>query len=69
MSDSDLMDCGLPDSSVHGIPLARILAWVDFPSPEDLPAPGIESGSLPWQADSLTPELPGKPLLQVDFLI
>ena len=63
------MDCGLPDSSVHGIPLARILAWVGFPSPEDLPDPGIESGSLSWQADSLMPELPGKPLLRVEFLI
>ena len=29
MSDScDPMDCSLPDSSVHGIPLARILDWV-----------------------------------------
>ena len=27
----DLMDCGLPGSSVHGILQARILAWVAMP--------------------------------------
>ena len=32
-----------------------------FPSPGDLPAPGIELGSPALQADSLTFELPGKP--------
>ena len=32
-----------------------------FPSPGDLPNPGIESGSLALQADSLLTELPGKP--------
>ena len=66
---SDLIDCGLPDSSVHGVTQARILAWVVFPSSEDLPDPGIEYRSLAWQADSLPPELPGKSLLQVEFLI
>ena len=29
-----------------------------FPSPEDLPNPGIEPGSLPLQADALTSEPP-----------
>ena len=32
-----------------------------FPSPGDLPDPGIESGSLKLQADSLPSEPPGKP--------
>ena len=32
-----------------------------FPSPGDLPNPGIEPGSLALQADILTAELPGKP--------
>ena len=32
-----------------------------FPSPGDLPDPGIESGSLALQADSLPSEPPGKP--------
>ena len=31
-----------------------------FPSPGDLPDPGIEPGSPALQADSLLPELPGK---------
>ena len=33
-----------------------------FPSPGDLPNPGIELTSPPWQADSLPTEPPGKPL-------
>ena len=32
-----------------------------FPSPEDLPDPGIEPGSPALEADALTPETPGKP--------
>ena len=34
-----------------------------FPSPGDLPDPGIETGSLALQADSLPTELPGKTYL------
>ena len=33
-----------------------------FPSPGDLPDPGIEPGSHAFQADSLLFEPPGKPL-------
>ena len=40
------MDYSLPSSSVHGILQARILEWLPFPSPEDLPDPGIEPGLL-----------------------
>ena len=47
-------------SSGHGIFQARILEWV-FPSPGDLPDPGIEPGSPTLQADSLPSEPPGKP--------
>ena len=32
-----------------------------FPSPGDLPNPGIEPGSPTWQADSLSSEPPGEP--------
>ena len=39
------MDCSLPGSSVCGILQARILTWVAFPSPGDLPNPGIQLGS------------------------
>ena len=34
---------------------------VPFPSPGDLPDPGIEPGSPALQADALTSEPPGKP--------
>ena len=42
----DLMDCSPPDSSVHEISQAGILEWVAFPTPGDLPDPGIEPSSL-----------------------
>ena len=53
------------DYTVHGILQARILEWVAFPSPGDLPNPEIEPGSSAWQADSLAPE----PLNDRFFLI
>ena len=34
-----------------------------FPSPGDLPDPGIKSGSPAWQADFLPSKPPGKPLM------
>ena len=34
---------------------------LSFPSPGDLPDPGIEPGSPTFQADALTSEPPGKP--------
>ena len=37
------MDCSQPGSSVHRILQARILEWVLFPMPGDIPTPGIES--------------------------
>ena len=40
------MDCSPPGFSVHGILQARILEWVTFPPPGDLPDPGIEPKSL-----------------------
>ena len=60
------MDYSLPGSSVHGILQARRLEWVwlPFPSPGDLPNPGIELRSLALQADSLPFEPPGKPLIK-----
>ena len=36
------MDYSLLGSSVHGIHQVRILEWVPFPPPGDLPDPGIE---------------------------
>ena len=57
----DPMDCSLPGSSLHGILQAKVLEWFAFPSPGDLPDPGIEPGSPTFQADALTSEPPGKP--------
>ena len=45
-----------PGSSVHGILQARILEWLPFPPPGDLPDPGINPASPASslsQADSL----------------
>ena len=40
-----------------------------FPSPGDLPNPGIEPRSPAFQADALTSEPPGKPILGYSWLI
>ena len=40
------MDCSQPGSFVNGIFQARILSELPFPTPEDLPNPGIELTSL-----------------------
>ena len=42
----DSTDCSPPGFSVHGILQARILGWLLFPSPGDLPDLGIELGLL-----------------------
>ena len=55
------MDCSPPGSSVRGISQVRILEWLPFPTPEDLPDPGIEPGSSALQAGSLPSEPPEKP--------
>ena len=39
-----------------------------FPSPGDLPDPGIEPGSPTLEADALTSESPGKPRLVFSLL-
>ena len=39
-----------------------------FPSPGDLPNPGIEPRSPSLQADALPSELPGKPKVKVTYL-
>ena len=36
-----------------------------FPSPGDLPNPGVEPGSPALQADTLPPEPPGKPIERI----
>ena len=46
LTPCDPIDCSPPGSSVHGIFQARILEWVPFLTPGDLPDPGIEPASL-----------------------
>ena len=55
----DPMDCSLP-----GLGFSRQEYWsgLPFPSPGDLPDPGIEPGSPALGADALTSEPPGKPM-------
>ena len=42
----DPMDCSPPGSSVRGILQARILEWLPFPPPGNLPNPGIKPVTL-----------------------
>ena len=44
-----------------GFPRQEYWSGLTFPSPGDLPDPGIEPGSPALQADSLPFEPPGKP--------
>ena len=55
------------DYTVHGILQARILEWVAFPSPGDLPDPGMEPGSPTLQANSLPAEPQGKPINDINI--
>ena len=56
-----------PWSVAHQAPQSMVFSrqeyWsgLSFPSPEDLPDPGIELGSPTLQADALPSEPPGKP--------
>ena len=57
----DPMVFSLPGSSVHGIFQARVLEWgaialegMPFPTPGDLPNPGIEPTSPELRMDSLS---------------
>ena len=45
----DPVECNLPGSSAHEIFQARILSGLPFPSPVDLPNPGIKPISSAWQ--------------------
>ena len=60
------MDCSLPGSS--GFSRQESWSGLPFPSPGDLPDPGIEPGSPALQADALLSEPPGKLNFQDGFL-
>ena len=69
VSRSVMSDSATPRNVVHQTPLSvgfsRQEHWSGslFPSPGDLPDPGIKPGSPALQADSLPSEPPGKPIL------
>ena len=44
-----------PGSSAHGISQAKLLAYLPFSSPEDLPNPGIEPTSPGFAGGFFTP--------------
>ena len=46
-----------------GFPRQEYWSGLPFPSPGDLPNPGIEPGSPALQTDSLPSEPPGKPTM------
>ena len=54
----DPMGCSPPGSSRQ-----EYWSGLPFPSPGDLPNPGIEPRSPSLQADALTSEPPGKPIM------
>ena len=59
VSDScDPVDSSPPGFSIHRILQTRILEWVAFPSPGDLPDPRIKPRSPALQMDSLPSEPP-----------
>ena len=57
----DPMDCSPPGFSVHGLSRQECWSGLPFPSPGDLPNPGMEPRSPALQADSLPTELQVKP--------
>ena len=66
----DPIDYSPPSSSVSGILQEEYWSGLPFPSPGDLPNPGIEPRSPALQADTLTSEPPGKPtpLIQIHLM-
>ena len=67
----DSMVSSPPGSSVHGIVQARILEWVPFPSPGDLPDLGVKPATLASPALAggfFTIAPPGKQISSVQSL-
>ena len=61
VAQSCLTHCDPMDCSPPGILQARILEWIAFPSPGDLPDSGTKPRSPALQADSLPSEPLGRP--------
>ena len=58
----DPMDCSLQAPLSMEFSRQEYWSGFPFPSPRDLPDPGIEPWSPAFQADSLPTELQGKPI-------
>ena len=56
----DPMDCGPPGSSVLGFPRQEYWSGLPFPSPRDLPDPGIKLASVALAGRFFTAEPSGK---------
>ena len=56
----DPIDRNLPGSSVHGIFQQEYWSVLPFPSPGELPNPGIKPRSPAFRADALPSDPPGK---------
>ena len=63
------MDCSPPCSSAQGMFQATILEWVPFPSPGDLPDPGVKPSSPALAGGLFTAESPGKPHIPFTYLL
>ena len=61
------MDCRPPGSSIHGISQARILEWVSISFSRGSSQPRDQTWSPTLQADALTSEPPGKPIIAKYF--
>ena len=65
------MDCSssVYGISVYGISQARILDWLPFPSPGDLPNPGIKPMPPALAGGFFTTQPPGQPLHIYTYLV
>ena len=63
------MDSSPPGSSVHGFPRQEYWSELPFPSPGDLPHPGIEPKSPALQVHSLPTEPPEEPYIQYKHIL
>ena len=63
----DPVDCSPPGFSVRGISQARILNGLPFPSPGDLPDPGIKLARPALAGRLLTAEPPRKSIISILF--
>ena len=62
----DPLDCSLPDSSVHGIPQARILEWVAILFSRGS-SRSRDQTQVSCIADSLPSEPPGMPMASINI--